>query len=125
MGRKLGWAVGVLVAAGVTAGAAGGASATEITEITECTTKSKKPTFVWHESEAPTFYFVGPGGSFQPMESAREAQEICTARGVRQRLRGRDCHTVGWDYFACGCNVSPPINRTCDRFQRFLGVLTR
>ncbi|WP_299440695.1 hypothetical protein [uncultured Rhodospira sp.] len=118
MGRGMGWAVAVLVAMGIAGGA-------EAADITECTSKNKKPTFVWHESEAPTMYYVEPGGTFTPMASARQAQEVCLSRGVRQRLRGRDCTTVGWDYFACGCNVSPPTNRTCDRFQRFLGVMER
>ncbi len=86
----------------------------------ECRGNRWQPTFVRHDSVAPTLYYVEPGGGFTPMRTPQEAQETCQARGVRNTIDGQNCWQRQWGDFGCGCNITPSPNSTCARFQDFL-----
>jgi hypothetical protein len=85
----------------------------------ECTDNNWQPTFVRHDS-VPNSYYVAPGGSFVLVMSPDDAQRICQAQGVRERITGQDCSQRRWGDFGCGCNLTPSRNSTCAAFQQFL-----
>lgn len=85
----------------------------------ECTDNGWQPTFVRHNSVAPTVYYY-TGTTFIPMSSPAEAQQTCTSRGVRNTINGQTCAERNWGDFGCGCNIEPSRNSTCAAFQNFL-----
>jgi hypothetical protein len=86
----------------------------------ECTGNEWQPTFVRHDTIAPTVYYVVAAGAFVPMSSQQEAQSTCVAQGVREPITGQTCAQRNWGDFGCGCNITPSPNTTCAAFQSFL-----
>lgn len=86
----------------------------------ECTDNAWQPTFVRHDSVAPTVYYVTPSGDFVPMSTPQEAQSTCSNQGVRVPINGQTCAQRSWGDFGCGCNINPSPNTTCAAFQNFL-----
>lgn len=87
----------------------------------ECTNNDWQPTFVRHDSVAPTVYYF-TGTNFLPMSSPDEATQFCRSQGVRMVIRGQDCFQRNWGDFGCGCNITPSRNTTCANFQRYLST---
>ncbi|MEK6697603.1 MAG: hypothetical protein AABZ10_01030 [Nitrospirota bacterium] len=85
----------------------------------ECTDNGWQPTFVRHDSVAPTVYYY-TGHSFIPMSTPAEAQRTCETQGVRMTINGDTCAQRPWGHFGCGCNITPSPNTTCAAFQNFL-----
>jgi hypothetical protein len=86
----------------------------------ECTGNDWQPTFVRHDAVAPTVYYATPSGGFAPMSDPQQAQNTCTAEGVREPINGQTCAQRSWGDFGCGCNITPSPNATCAAFQSFL-----
>lgn len=87
----------------------------------ECTGNEWQPTFVRHNSVAPTVYYY-TGRTFIRMSTPTEAQNTCRAQGVRERINGQTCFERNWGDFGCGCNITPSPNATCAAFQNFLRI---
>jgi hypothetical protein len=87
----------------------------------ECNNNNFRPTFVRHAAH-PNIHYVDPNGGFIAMITPEQAQATCQSRGVRQLIHGRDCFGRNWGDFACGCNITPNPNSTCQRYQSYLGV---
>ena len=89
----------------------------------ECTGNAWQPTFVRHDAVSPTVYYVTASGQFVAMSDPQQAQNTCSAEGVRMPISGQTCAQRNWGDFGCGCNLTPSPNTTCASFQNFLRAL--
>lgn len=85
----------------------------------ECNGNKFQPTFVRHNSVAPSYFYV-TGNGFVEVQSPAEAQQMCQQQGVRMQINGAGCNTRRFSDFGCGCNITPSPNSTCTAFQNFL-----
>jgi hypothetical protein len=107
--KRLTVVLGLLLMAGFVGAATAG----------ECRSNNWQPTFVRHNSVAPTVYYY-TGTTFIPMASPAQAQQTCKTQGVREPINGQTCWQRNWGDFGCGCNITPARNNTCRAFQNFL-----